>query len=273
MSPSEATRLKPLRVLAAGNAQSRAKLPISIAQLIREAPQPKVPLEVAIELVGSMAGATRSEQRHLSEALQSLAPHSPQISEALELMLASADPDLRWGAAYTLGKLTPNHKKIWPAIRGMLGAEDGDSRWAAAEITCTMARQSTSLQDELRTATRTGEGTLRRMALYCLRDLQTHDLFALARERLADTEGPGRLSALTTLLKTEVPQEERASLAGELVAILTTDPIPGVRRAAAATIGKLQLREARFALARACQSEDPSLAKAARQAIGRLPPG
>lgn len=263
--------LEPLRRLAAEDATNRAQLPVAIDQFLAQDDNQKIPMALAIGLVGSLVGIRRSAQRRLSEALQSLAPGSPAIVAALEQALDSNDPDLRWGAAYTLGKLSPENSRIWPAIQEMLGAEDGDSRWAAAEITCAMARQSPLLQEELRLATRAAGGTLRRMALYCLRDLRVEGLFYLAQERLADSETHGRLSALTTLTTTAVPPDHRASLAGELVAMLTSDPMPGVRRAAAATIGKLHLLEARPALETASRSEDSALARAARQALDRWP--
>ena len=269
MKFASAEVLDPLRKLAARDARERSRLPFAITNFLAEISDQQIPPECAVELVACLAGISRSEQRRLSESLQALAANSPAIVEALEKALRSADPELRWGAAYTLGKFSPENSKIWPPIQEMLAAEDGDSRWAAAEITCAIARESASVQEELRQATRGPGATLRRMALYCLRDLRAEGLHELARERLDDPDGHGRLSALTTLTTTEIPQGDKDALARKLVSILNTDPVPGVRRASAATIGKLHLYQGRDALEKAAESKDPSLARAARQAIHR----
>ena len=255
--------------LLADRDQEPEPLSADLSEFLEKQPGQPIPLPWAITLVSSLSGVGRSEQRRRSEALQALVPEFPPIAEALVEALDSTDFDLRWGAAYTLGKLSPENPIIWPAICEMLAAEDGDSRWAAAEITCAMARLSPSLLTELREATRGDSGTLRRMALYCLRDLQAEGLFEIARERLDDPDAHVRLSALSTLTKTDIPTEQRADLTARLIEILTADPAAGAQRSAAATIGKLQLLEARPELEKAAISADGGIARAARQALDR----
>ncbi len=272
MNESAREKLADLHGRLRGDSQDRTAIADAISEFLRRSGDLKIPPTLATALVDSLAGTSRSEQRRRSEILQALLPESSAVSAALGHALESPEADLRWGAAYTLGKSEPDNPRIWPALREMLAAEDGDSRWAAAEITCTMARLSPQLLDELRSATRgtRGDGaTMRRMALYCLRDLQAEGLFEVARDRLDDPEGHVRLSALSTLTTTTIPDRQRQGLLEKLIEIVERDPVPGVQRSAVATIGKLHLHEARPVLEKSSISEDAGLARAARQALAR----
>ena len=269
MNESARGKLADLRERLRGDNEDRTAMADAISEFLHRSGDSEIPPTLATALVESLAGTSRSEQRRRSEILQALLPESGAVSAALGQALESPEADLRWGAAYTLGKSEPDNPRIWPALREMLAAEDGDSRWAAAEITCTMARLSPQLLDELRSATEAEGPTMRRMALYCLRDLQAEGLFEVARERLGDPEGHVRLSALSTLTTTPIPDRQRQGLLEKLIEIVERDPVPGVQRSAVATIGKLHLHEARPVLEKSSISEDTGLARAARQALAR----
>jgi len=269
MKESTRGKLADLRQRLRGDSEDRTAIAEAISEFLQGNGDPKIPPALATALVESLAGTSRSEQRRRSEVLQALLPESDAVSAALGHALESPEAALRWGAAYTLGKSEPDNPRIWPALREMLAAEDGDSRWAAAEITCSMARLLPRLLDELRIATQGDGATMRRMALYCLRDLQAEGLFEIARDRLDDSEGHVRLSALSTLTTATIPDRQRQGLLEKLIEIVELDPVPGVQRSAAATLGKLHLHEARPALEKASISEDAALARAARQALAR----
>jgi len=269
MNQNSREKLADLRDRLRGDSEDRTAIAEAISEFLQGSGDPKIPPTLATALVDSLAGTSRSEQRRRSEILQTLLPESGAVSTALGHALESPEADLRWGAAYTLGKSEPDNPRIWPALREMLAAEDGDSRWAAAEITCNMARLSPQLLDELRSATREDGATMRRMALYCLRDLQAEGLFEVARDRLNDPEGHVRLSALSTLTTTTIPDRQRQGLLEKLIEIVERDPVPGVQRSAVATLGKLHLHEAQPLLEKSSISADTGLARAARQALAR----
>ena len=226
------------------------------------------------QLVALLGSVGRTAQRRLSEVLQPLARQHAGCRAALEAALASAEASLRWGAAYTLGNAFGPSEALAGPILEMLGDEDGDSRWAAAELACAWARRHASFEDELRAATRAESSALRRMALYCLRNLGVPDLTDLARERLGDPDAYGRLAGLTALAAAR-PASAQADAAVPVVQrLVEADPDAGVRRAAAIALGRLlpaasaSARTAGHAtLERAAADSDASLAHAAAKAL------
>ena len=224
--------------------------------------------------VAMLGDIGRTAQRRLSEVLQPLARIHPGCREALEAALESPMPSLRWGAAYTLGHACGVSRALAKAILEMLGEEDGDSRWAAAELACALARQEADFADELRSATRADRAALRRMALYCLRDLEVSDLADLARERLDDPDLHGRLAGLSALTAARLTPEEADATVADLGHMVAADPEPGARRAAAVALGRIAAAAnpapraaAATVLEAAAASEDSSLARAARKAL------
>jgi HEAT repeat protein len=227
-------------------------------------------------LVGALASAKRSEQRRAAEILAPLVSGSPALHTALRRALDAPDARLRWGAAYTLGRALPAGPELWPAARAAMALDDGDQRWAAAELTCAIARNHPALLSEIRSALRDERATLRKMSLYCLRDLGTAETTALARDLLGDPDAGVRLAALSALARTAPGSSDAVQSAARLLPLLRGDPDVGVRRAVAATLGKLGVGgdDVLQALRAAAAEADPSLARAARAAAAALaPPG
>jgi len=197
---------------------------------------------------------------------------STPLGTALHEALAAADARLRWGAAYTLGRGLPAGPELWPAARETLALDDGDQRWAAAELACAVARAHPAVLAEIRAALRAESATLRKMCLYCLRDLGVADTGNAARELLADPDGGVRLAALSAVARTAPGSADAHLTAARLTPLLDGDPDPGVRRAVAATLGKLGVTTAAVldGLRAAAASADPSLARAARTARAAL---
>ena len=236
--------------------------------------EPVIDRPVASALVLLLGDPSRTRQRRTADVCAHLAPAAPELQRALESALGALDPRLRWGAAYTLGHTEhPPSARLWPAVRETLSLEDGDQRWAAAELTCALASEHPSVRDDVVDAAQTGSATMRRMLLYCLRDMNDPSLTDIATARLSDPEAGVRLAALAALATVEREDAPAPALADRIAKLMENDSDAGVRRAAAAALGKLGTAspESIAALTRAQDSADQSLARAAKNALSRLP--
>ena len=236
----------------------------------------------AIAALGGNAGAAELEalaeclghdrklvQRRAAEAFAELDRRGTPVHAVLTASLGSAAARQRWGAAYALSLLGPPPPETLPVLLETLGQDDGDVRWAAARIVVRM-RDAPGLVRTLADLAARGTGPQRKMALYCLRDL---DAMAADAERIAvaalgDPDVGVRLAALSTLPAVAI---DRAAAARRAASSLD-DPDAGVRRAAAAALGKLgvESEEAVTALRAVLPSADPSLRRAAAAALRRL---
>lgn len=237
---------------------------------------------VARALLVPLASQSRTEQREAADAVAPLVTLCPLLHDLLRAALHDENARLRWGAAYTLGRALPADRELWPAARETLALDDGDQRWAAAELSCAIARRDTSVRAELRGALADASPTLRKMVLYCLRDLDDPNAAADARALLDDPDAGVRLAALATLARCAAPRDgkptpprDTSDAAGDAAAVarlLDGDPDAGVRRAAAATLGKLARTESEVltALRRAAAASDASLARAAQASLRAL---
>lgn len=229
---------------------------------VRQILEQSGPLREAV--VARLAHPHRTWQRRAAGAVVGLARSSPALASRLTDATRSDDGRLRWGAAWTLGQLDEPPALLWPAVREAMSLPDGDQRWAAARLACTLARHHAEVAVALGEAAGTGTTVLRRMALYCLRDLDAARARPLARAAIADADAGVRLAALAILGRAADPGD-----APIVLPLLDNDPDEGVRRATAATLGRLgpPSQAARAALRRAMNAADPSLRRAARTAL------
>jgi len=256
----------------AWDAPARRRLLDQLAAQPRADALARVDGDLADVLVASLASERRSEQRHAAEVIARLAPDSAALLAALRRALGDASARLRWGAAYTLGHALPPGPELWPAARETLELDDGDQRWAAAELACAIARAHPSVLVEIRQELGASSATLRKMCLYCLRDLGEADAPRWARALLDDGDAGVRLAALATVARATPASEDARAAAERLAAMLPDDPDLGVRRAAAATLGKLGAASITVlaALRTAAAASDASLARAALGALRTL---
>jgi HEAT repeats/HEAT repeat len=232
-----------------------------------------VDTELARLLVTPLGSPSRSEQRAAAESIAPLARRAPELARALDDALVSTSQRLRWGAAFTIARAQGDPpRRLWPAAREAMNLPDGDQRWAACELACRLARVHPEVLEGLRTSLGDDSPVLRRMALYALRELRPRELGQLARDRLADADPGVRLAALSAIVDAPGATEECERSADAVAAVLCDDPSPGVRRAAAAALGRLAAPSvaALAALDAAAASSDASLARAARDAAARL---
>ena len=153
-----------------------------------------------------------------------------------------------------------------------LGVDDGDIRWAAAErLKQLAARESRLVIPELLRLAADGSAEQRKMALYCLRDLDVGEAVEVAQSALRADDVGVRLAALSAFARLA---DERAAAAEKIVALLK-DADDRVRRAAAATLGTLGSRAPVVisALQQICSAEDPSLRRAAERSLKILQGG
>ncbi len=240
--------------------------PLAAIARVRERAE-GTPADVAF-LVECLGAPTKAVQRRAAEALGALSTAGIAVHAAIAPVLAAPALRTRFGAAYALSLLGPSPPGCVPVLLETLGADDGDLRWAAATLLLPFG--TGVLLQPLRALVRTGNVAQRKMALYCLRDVQPPPvgLEDELRAALGDEASVVRLAAMAALARLG---RDRAVVSRVLVPLLE-DADLGVRRATAATLGRLGAADAsvRDALARAATSTDAALAKAASNALTRL---
>jgi HEAT repeat protein len=220
-------------------------------------------------LLGCLEVPVKQVQRRAAEALADLETAGVAVRASLEARLAGTAFSHRWGAAYALARLGAPPAHVLPVLIEAMGSDDGDLRWAAARIAVEQL-PGPALTTCLLDAAADPRAELRKMALYCLRDLAvwSPECEARCRAALQDDAVGVRLAGMSALARLDA---DRAASAQAVLPMLD-DPEPGVRRAAAATLGRLgdASREVVLALERAAGTADEFLARAAAGALEAL---
>ena len=223
-------------------------------------------------LADCLGHAAKAVQRAAAEAFAALGERGVAVREILLAALSSPEFGRRWGAAFALARLHAPADLLLPVLLETLGVEDGDLRWAAATIVIGLADRVEVLEG-LRRLLPSGNAAQRKMALYCLRDLDVRaaEVDAAIVRCLADEDRDVQLAAVSSLARLAT---DRSAAAEQLIRALDATE-PGLRRAAAAGLGALGERSAPVlaALERARTSADASLARAAAGALRQLGPG
>lgn len=153
----------------------------------------------------------------------------------VEELLASDAAEVRWGAAYALGRSGHVGAAVLDAAFGAFASADADVRWAAASLVIPLARSSGGVVGTLRALVRSGSQGERKMALFCLGESghAEGDVFV---DGLRDTEPLVRVAAMTALVRSG--HRPPAALAA-VSDLCERDPEASVRRAAAAILRRL----------------------------------
>ena len=220
-------------------------------------------------LAACLGDARKIIQRRAAETFAALGAQGTSVRDVLFHTLESDVMKQRWGAAYALSLLGDAPTVTLPTLLEALGSDDGDVRWAAGNI-LTRLRGDTALVNALQQLLRTGNPAQRKMAAYCLRDLDARSpgveraLFAA----LHDPDTYVRLAVVSAIGRLAI---DRATAAQGLIELLA-DPDASLRRVAAAVLGLLGERSdaVRAALKTASQSADASLARAAERSLRLL---
>jgi HEAT repeat protein len=208
-------------------------------------------------------------QRRAAETFAALGGQGANVRDVLLRTLESDVARQRWGAAYALSLLGDAPPVALPTLLEALGSADGDVRWAAGNILARL-RGDAALVAELQQLLSTGNPAQRKMAAYCLRDLDARSpaiegaLFAA----LHDPETNVRLAAISCIARLAV---DRAAAARQLIGLLVDREVK-VQRVAAAVLGLLGERSeaVRAALCAAAASPDLSLRRASERSLRLL---
>ena len=230
----------------------------------------------ALDALARCLGAdSKTIQRRAADAFAAIAPRDDRAQTKLREVLDGGDLRARWPAAYALARLGEGQHAhhAADALFAALANDDGDVRWAASGLVVRLgAANRESVIARLLTMARNESAIARRMALYCLRDLRANGpelLEAIESASRADSIHL-RLAALAALVRLDDQREVAAEIA---LRCLESDPDPGVRRAAAATLGTIANSSPRMraALEHAASTVgDESLQRAARSALARM---
>jgi HEAT repeat protein len=195
----------------------------------------------ALDALGRCLGAaSKTVRRRAAGALAQLSLYDARVLALLHDLVGGGDARVRWGAAYTLGLIGDAlDLRALASVADALADDDGDVRWAAAELIVRLGEQHPeTVTQRMLVLARDGNLNARKMALYCLRDLEARgdDIITVAAGCCAERHTLLKLAALSLLSHTAGDGERRAAIAQKL---LESDPDAAVRRCAAIALGHI----------------------------------
>jgi len=227
-------------------------------------------------LIRELGDPRKSVQRRAIDELAALAATgNPIVLEKLRAAVASPDRRARWAAAYAMAQIGGGALAMdcADALCEAMADEDGDIRWAATNLMVQLGRENlVEIGARLLNLAADSDRNARKMALYCIRDLELAgpELLAVVERTVHDADVHVRLAALSLLSRLRDASGEAVRI---MLECLSSDSDAGVRRAAASALGNIQSAnaDAKIALtSAAADSGDESLARAARGALERI---
>jgi HEAT repeat protein len=227
--------------------------------------------EKTAALIAGLDHPQKPEIRAAVDALIASAAHEPRLRTLLEQSLGNAQLRNPWAFAYVLGHLPqPSGATLRALLKGLDHGE-ADIRWAIALLLTRLARTEGSVGNLLLEFSRGGTANQKRMAIYCIRDLQLADEASLRAllDGSRDSEATVRVAAVTSL-KTRT--DAGACARDRLLELFLTDKDVRVRNAAAITLAQLGSPSEDFiaALRAAENSDNAPLKKAVSAALSLL---
>lgn len=226
------------------------------------------PSEEISALLDSLESSDKTTIRAAVDSLIAIAARTPDIKETLTQLLLDRSRKNLWPIAYILGKFPTPPQAALKVLLDTLGTEDPDIRWAVALLLVHLGKSNQGTITLLLDLLKIGNSNQRRMALYCIRDLNLRDAGSLQamENSLRDPDPLVRVAAVTSL-------KTRPDVGGEgsdfLLHLFLKDPDSRVRHSAALTLAHVGAVSEKFftALNEASQSEDPRSKKAANSAL------
>jgi HEAT repeat protein len=227
-------------------------------------------------LIGELGDAHKTVQRRAIDELVAIAATgNVVVTEKLRESIASTDRRVRWAAAYALGQIGSNAFAMdsADALCEAMADDDGDIRWAATNLMVRLGHNNLAeIGARLLKLASGGDRNARKMALYCIRDLEIAgpELLAVVESSVHDPDIHVRLAALSVLSRIRDASGQSVRI---MLECLKSDSDAGVRRAAASALGNIQIFSADASAAlesAASDHSDESLARAARGALDRL---
>jgi hypothetical protein len=240
-----------------------------IAAMAELAGRTDEPDAVELDALGECLGdPAKRIQRRAAEVFAALAVRGVAVGDRLHAALGAAELRQRWGATYALSLIGAVPLAALPTLLELLGSDDGDLRWAAAQLVERLASVDRATVSARLLGAARAPGAQRKMALYCLRDLDVEEGCDAALAALTDEHIETRLAALSFVAQVH---RDRAAAARQIAALLV-DGDPRMQRAAAGTLGSVGVssEEVLQALHRAAASTDSSLARAATHSLRLL---
>ncbi len=227
--------------------------------------------EQIASLIASLNHPNKKVIRQAAETLISMAPKFPELSERLQRLLSDSPDEKRWPIAYVLAHISPPSPSCRHALSETLGSKDPDIRWAVGLLLVRLGKSDREVVNLLLDLLKSGTPTQKRMALYCLRDINLKDKAFLRAflGMLWDLDPLVRVAAVTSLkIRPDVGKDGL----DHLLDLFLRDPDSRVRHTAALALAQLgaPTREIRGALEEASQSDNPQLRKAAIAALDLL---
>ena len=231
---------------------------------------------VVEKLIREIGDAHKTVQRRAIDELAAMAASGNRIVIVkLRESLVNADRRVRWAAAYALGQIGAGAFAMdsADALREAMADDDGDIRWAATNLMVRLGRENLAeISARLLKLAADSDRNARKMALYCIRDLEIAgvEVLIVLEGAVRDADVHVRLAALAVLSRIRDSSGQAVRI---ILECLKSDPDAGVRRAAASALGNIQGAGADATAALASAAADPadeSLARAARGALDRL---
>jgi HEAT repeat protein len=218
-----------------------------------------------------MESSDKPTIRAAADKLVKLIADAPAMADELNRLLDDSRGKHRWPAAYILAHLPHPSQRVFNVLIDALDHPDADIRWAVMLLLVRLAKSDGEIIRLLFELRKTGTPTQRRMALYCIRDLDLTEAASLQAllDSLRDDDPTVRVAAVTSLKrKMGIDSGGRKMLYD----IFVNDPDLRVRNAAAVTLAQLGSPSEEFlaALKMAEASEHVQLKKAAKAAIAIL---
>jgi HEAT repeat protein len=226
------------------------------------------------DITALIADLERNEKpiiRAAVNALVSLAQASAELREALHRRMNEPQVKNPWAIAYVLARMPQPSRDVTQRLLQDLGHPDPDIRWAIGLLLVQLANRDEEITRRLLRLGAAGSALQRRMAIYCLRDLNLQDAAGTEILFLAlrDPDPLVRIAAAAGLRrKTSVDSREKDTL----LAVFLEDPDIRVRSVAAVTLAQMGEPSERFlrALNRAESSENEQIRRAANAALSLL---
>lgn len=223
------------------------------------------------ELIEALESDGKRRIRAAVDALIPLARESAELSQALRAMLLDNQRPNRWAVAYILAHLPRPSDEIFQALLEGLAHRDSDIRWAIGLLLVRLAKTEQNIVASLAELCATGSVAQKRMAVYCIRDLNLNDPRSLRAlvTALHDADATVRVAAAIGLKnRTDLDADD-----GKIVLrLFLDDPDSRVRNAAAITLSQLgsPSEEVLTALREAGAGDNAQLRKAAASALAML---
>jgi HEAT repeat protein len=222
-------------------------------------------------LIADLERTEKPIVRAAVNALISLAQASVEVRDTLHQRLGEPQVKNPWAIAYVLAHLPQPSDDVTQRLLEGLGHPDPDIRWAIGLLLAQLANRDEKVTGRLLRLCATGNALQRRMAIYCLRDLNLQDaastqVFFLA---LRDPDPLVRIAAAAGLKrKTQLDLGEKDML----LTVFLEDPDIRVRSVAAVTLAQMGAPSERFlkALTLAEGSDNEQIRRAANAALSLL---